>query len=480
MILSLLALLLVAVFGFPITLLIVPRASFLERLALAYGLGWGAVTLGMFYLSVLGIPFSLPNIAALLVVVTLSLGWLVRKTADVSSYLAAASAPRDLLRRMKRPSLPETVVLSAIVFCLLAALLIAAYWPVHTWDALAIYDVRAKMFVDALSIKGAFSRSVYPPPELLSFVPPMTSLAHSWLYLLGGEGQNARLIYPLFSASLVVVFYYSLREHCSVLCSLIFALLLVTAPQFLYFSSVAYTNMPYAFYHATAVLCLYRWLSLHKQGYLALSAFLFGLGCWTRAATEPYLIAILAVLAIYCLQKRRCIAVAGFVALFLTVAIPWKLYVRYGLSSAQVFGSLESQASIAYRLICTGLNWVQIGKGFDVLRLAWNRALGPVWPLFLGTALLNLKNLKQHGWLLLIIASQAAVFVAGVYVFATVIHPDNPRELYAVVTSSGTRLLLFLVPLLLYHAAITKPVKDLFEVGLSVAARIILPADRQP
>ncbi|MGB3904049.1 MAG: glycosyltransferase family 39 protein [Anaerolineae bacterium] len=470
--LSLLALLLVAVFGFPITLLIAPRVRFLERLALAYGLGWGAVTLGMFYLSVLGIPFSLPNIAALLVVVTLSLGWLVRKTADVSSYLAAASAPRDLLRRMKRPSLPETVVLSAIVFCLLAALLIAAYWPVHTWDALAVYDVRARMFADALSIKEA---SLQMP-----HVPPLTSLAHSWLYLLGGEGQNARLIYPLFSASLVVVFYYSLREQCSALCSLIFALLLVTAPQFLYFSSVAYSNMPYAFYQATAVLCLYRWLSLHKQGYLALSALLFGLGSWTRPATEPYLIAILAVLAVYCLGKRRCIAVAGFVALFLTVAIPWELYVRYGLSRAQVFGSLESEASIAYGLIRTGLNWVQIGKAFDLVRLAWNLALGLIWPFFLGAVLLNLKNLKQHGWLLLIIASQAAVFVAGVCGFATVIYPDNPRGLYAVVTSSGTRLLLFLVPLLLYYAAITKPVKDLFEVGLSVVAQIRLPADRQP
>ncbi len=54
------------VFGLVISLVISPEIAILERIALAYGLGYGLLTLGMFFLNVLGIEFSLINTIVLL------------------------------------------------------------------------------------------------------------------------------------------------------------------------------------------------------------------------------------------------------------------------------------------------------------------------------------------------------------------------------------------------------------------------------
>ena len=61
-----LGLLFPVLFGFVISLMITPHISILERLALAYGLGFGLVTLGMFFLNVVGIKFSLVNTVILI------------------------------------------------------------------------------------------------------------------------------------------------------------------------------------------------------------------------------------------------------------------------------------------------------------------------------------------------------------------------------------------------------------------------------
>ncbi|GAI12859.1 unnamed protein product [marine sediment metagenome] len=54
-------LILPVLFGLAISLLIAPEMRVTERFALAYGLGFGLLTLAMFLLNLLGIKFSLTN-----------------------------------------------------------------------------------------------------------------------------------------------------------------------------------------------------------------------------------------------------------------------------------------------------------------------------------------------------------------------------------------------------------------------------------
>ncbi|GAI09147.1 unnamed protein product, partial [marine sediment metagenome] len=53
-------------FGFIISLLIVSDIPIFERISIAYGLGFGLLTLAMFFLDVAGIEFSLINTVILI------------------------------------------------------------------------------------------------------------------------------------------------------------------------------------------------------------------------------------------------------------------------------------------------------------------------------------------------------------------------------------------------------------------------------
>lgn len=492
------ALALVVAFGLSITLYLARQSAFLERLALAYCLGWGFLTLLMFCVSALGIPLSFSSIATPLVTITVilsSVWWRGKgKRLDDLKF-----HPGDALRRIREGirglSIFERALLALVGVFLLYSLVMACYWPVHWWDAVTLYDFRARVFFDTRSIQETPLR-VDEPGYVMS-LPPMTSLVHTWIYLAGGA--NPKFFYTFLFASFLVMSYYFMREYCSSLGSLTFTALLSSTWVFVDHSTEAYTNLPFACYYALATIFLYRWMLHRRKSHLILAGLTLGLSGWVRAESQAFFVGYLAVLAVYSLRRRTYTAPLIFALLYLSIEPLWALYVRYVLHLptergwTYVAAFVQVLARSLFRSPRQLLGWAGLGTSaaavFGGSLADWVAskpcsqqgsqlltALGIVWRqllenhsvslcLFLATAGLNVRNMKEHGYLFALAVSNLVLFVGAALAFVQ-IEPDSPVPLFA-----AGRLFMFVSPALLYYAASTKPVRDLFDARRPAPSR---------
>jgi len=152
---QILGLILPILLGLAICWLIIPHMAIPMRLALAYSLGFGFLTLAMFFLNVLGLKFSLLNttilvsaIIGILLVFRGKRNWLelrsalkVNPLAGIKQFIISLSAF-------------EKVLVGLLVFFLFSHLVITVYWPVIRADSLTLYDLRARLLFAEQSFPG--------------------------------------------------------------------------------------------------------------------------------------------------------------------------------------------------------------------------------------------------------------------------------------------------------------------------------------
>ncbi|MGB3906229.1 MAG: hypothetical protein WBB22_15070 [Anaerolineae bacterium] len=484
------ALVLVVALGLSITLYLARQSDFLERLALAYCLGWGFLTLLMFCVSALGIPLSLSSIATPVVTITVILSgiWWRREGKRLDDL---KFHPGDALRRIRQglrgPSILERALLALVGVFLLYSLVMACYWPVHWWDAVTLYDLRARVFFDTHSIQETALR--VQDPNYVMGLPPLTSLVHTWVYLAGGT--NPKFFYSLLFASFLVISYYFMRVYSSRLGSLTFTALLSSTFIFVDHSAHAPTNLPFACYYALATAYLYRWILHQRKADLILAGLSLGLSGWARAESQVFFLGYLTILTFYSLRRKTYFAPLIFALLYLSIEPLWALYVTQVLHLpptrgwTYVAGFVQMLAWSLFRSPRQLLGWTGLGTSaaavFGGSFANWVAsqpcsqegsqlltALGIVGRqlleshsvslcLFLVTAGLNVRNVKEHGYLFALAVSNLVLFVGAALVFVQ-IAPDSPVPLFA-----AGRLFMLVSPTLLYYAASTKPVRDLFD-----------------
>lgn len=452
------SLLVIVAFGWVVTLIILPDLRFLERLALAYGLGLGLMTLLILCLDLVGLPLSLANVLLSLVLLVVILGgmWMsmnVMKGRGIDGWnIKLELLLPHIVQRFKSLSALEKILVFMTTLIFLSHLLITSYWPVYAWDALAVYDLRARLIVE----KGSIYEGLMTLKRFSEYGvghSPFTSLAHTWIYLWGID--NPKFAYSLLFASFLIISYYFLREYCNMLCSLTFALLLASSPMIFWGASIAYTNFPFTFYISGGVLYLYRWMHRRTRGGLTLAGLFFGLSSWVRAESHAFFLAAFMVLIVYCLLRRFYFAPLWFGLLYLPIEPLWRRYVSHVLGSEPSggFGGVRAAAKI---LSSQPVDWTRLAAVLDFLREAFQGHYTIVLLLFAVAVLLHLKNLKEHGYLFLLVISNIGLFIAGSYVFS--IAHSNWRG----IPDSANRLFMFILPLALCYAALTKPVRDLF------------------
>jgi len=211
-----LGLLLPILFGLTICRAIIPDSMTIPaRLALAYSLGFGFLTLAMFFLNVIGLKFSLLN-TTILVSAMIGILLLFR---GKSTWLEFHSALKvNSLVRIKQSLISlsafEKVLVGLLVFFLLSHLVITVYWPVFRSDSLTLYDLRAKLLFTEQSFTEGAARF---DDQLVNMDwtgavfghAPMTPLIHTWLYLCGWA--SPKVFYALLFLSLAILFPFRMR-----------------------------------------------------------------------------------------------------------------------------------------------------------------------------------------------------------------------------------------------------------------------------
>lgn len=191
------------------------------------------------------------------------------------------------------------------------------FWPVTDWDALALYDFRAKVIVAT----GTLDQGV----ELGYFFqyPLFTSLLHSISYLF--QVNQVKVWYAFLYITFIFSFYNALRKNTHREVALFGSLFLASTPLFFTHSMMAYTNLAYTAYTSLGFIYMWLWFESKNSRDLYVGSVLIGLGTWVRISEPFYYIAFM-------------LACVGFVlSIYKTLSITQQHLKQFVLSSITIF-----------------------------------------------------------------------------------------------------------------------------------------------
>ena len=420
--------------GLPLTLWIAPKHNVAGRLGLSYLLGIGIFTLFEYTANLLGLKFTFGNNIIIFLVLSLPLTLLQR-----NKYKIFWSEFKKSFKNF-HPELIEKITLGTIIFFIVSSFVNTLYWPVYVWDALTLYDFRAHVFIQTGFIKSALAGL---GSSFYYSYPLLTSLAHSTVYLSGG--QYPQFLYSMFYLSLALVFYGFLREFISQKLSLIFTLILLTAPRMFEQSVISYTNLTYMTYFSLAIIYFYLWDRKRTAGYLILSALLTGLVTWTRAL-EPFWLATFGIIVVVSLYRKRFFDPILFAIFFFPIQQAWKVFQSYFGQGGSTIGEISSSASFL-------INIFDFERWRGVLSFLHGNVVllwGPLFVLFIVASVLSFINKEQRKSFLIIFITWGllAFFVIGTYLFSIYL------GWYGGVSDSAARVSMVFYPLFIFCIAL--------------------------
>ena len=445
-----LGLLLPMLLGLVISCLIMRDGAILARLALAYSLGFGFLTLAMFFLNVLGFRFSLFNTTVFVLVIIGVFLVFLRKRKWLELFSALKVNP---LTRIKRfiisLSAFEKVLMGLLIFFLLSHLVIAVYWPVFRSDSLTLYDLRAKLLFAEQSFPGAVARLENQMVNMNLTRPvfahaPMTSLVHTWLYLCGWA--NPKVFYSLLFISLAILFYHFLSDYVPRYHALLFTLILVTIPFSYVYATISYPHFVFTFYFSVGTFYLYRWIRVQKISYLLLAGVLLGLSAWVRQVTGIFFLGYLLIALYFGFSRRRFFTPFLFAACYFSIASLWNIYSQNVL---HLTGGITPSISEGLSYLFTIGRFLDLTKWKNVLDWLWKVLAGfrVVHYLLLLTIILYINRAWKHRFLFLIILSNLVLFVVAAYIS----YLDRGQLSH---TTSIQRLYIMFLPIIWYFVAL--------------------------
>ena len=431
---------LITFLGYLISHHLLRKISIFERLGLSYLLGMGIFTFAIFLSNLVGIGFSRLNSLVLLILFILVAYFALR-------LRVIRLGKEDHFESFRKLN-PIVIILSlGILACLLYNFVISVYWPVGDWDAIALYDFRAKVFLHFSDLDSAIKSSGY----FLGY-PLLTSLTHTFIYQLGGE--NPKVIYFLFYLSFLLVFYGFSHRFVSRETSILTTLLLSTQIQIFSHASIAYTNLVFTIYFSLSAFYLYAWIRQQKSSLLILSAILLGLSSWTRSS-EPFWLVNLVILFIYSIKNKKLLSLFLYPSVFLFLYQIWKSYEAHFAST--IYSNPVSLVEGSLSVFFANLS---LERFREVINFIFKNSLGG-WNslvLLLVVSLLLGLRFKIRRDFLTILLGCILLLIFGTYVFS-VIYPG-----WMNIPDSAKRMSMVFIPIIvLYSGFVINKIKLLVK-----------------
>jgi hypothetical protein len=395
-----------------------PRVVSVERLALAFALGVGVVSLLLFWGSL-----AAPGHAGTWCVVVPVLGLMLWKL----GRRLRASGPRsaDILRdpRTRLAAVSAPNVWSVAVALLLGAetlrVLAVSVAIGFSWDAWFIWALKARVvFVDG-GVPRAYLADLSRQWSHLDY-PWLLPLAEAWMYFVAGEVRPAlaKVLFPGFFGCLVLLFYCGMRRDHSRPTSLFFAGSVGIVPHIHFWSPVGYADIVVGLYWLGSVLYLYHWLRAGAHRDLVAAAAFAALGAWTKNEGAVYwLLQLVAIALGSVLWGKPVPQVARGVGIHLLAGIvvvgPWVFLRMYDGVPGNDFGPVSLATTMAH------LGRVPVLLTMTVRELAdpWHWAL--LWYLVAGGLLLFWCGSERRARVYLAACTVVPPFVLGaVYVYS--------------------------------------------------------------
>lgn len=328
--------------------------SRMERFVVTFALGNGAVVLEMFFFILGNLPLTLWALAMpwILVGASLLYGWWGRRQPSSLGVSTSSSLGGDALWPSGRRHAWvwwELLVVLAIGLTVLDVFVSTLTTPFLYLDAIWFWTPKAKLFYQHRFTPFAafhdFSEFVHPDYPL--FLP----LTEVWLFLwMGGVNEYfMKLLSPVYMMLLVLSMWAFVRRFCGQRAALIAAGLLATTPFVLQHGTMAFADLPLAFYYWLATALLLAWFQTPQPLFLLLGAVFLGLSGLIKNEGLPLIVLNGCALAGYLVGQRKAgrreiqRALLLFGGVSVGMVLPW-LFVRYrmGLESDLSLPSLSS------------------------------------------------------------------------------------------------------------------------------------------
>jgi len=346
------------------------KTHILERVSVGFLLGSGIFTFILFLANWwLTIPFK--TVYSLLILLFLNIIALVinilakrmRKEKELFDYHF------NFGEEFEKLNVIEKITVGLTLFLFLSSLIHNIYWPVTDWDALAVYDFRAKTFVITGFMQDAITRGYF------TGYPLYTSIIHTFLYLL--NFKNPVFIYTLIYISLILTLFFVIYKISGKrLFSLVFALFISINSALYGHSIMSYTNLPYTVF--LAVGFAYLIYSFHRKlslTYFYAGILLISLSSWVRAS-EPFWLLGVSFVIIFLIYSKKAIHVLSSLAI---LYLPRFLWFKFLSNSKIIEGSYDTGALSATKgLISNFLNLDQpkiISYFYNNMLLPYNALL---------------------------------------------------------------------------------------------------------
>ncbi len=221
------------------------------------------------------------------------------------------------------------------------------FWPITDWDALALYDFRARVVAETGNFLNGFDLGYFFQ------YPPYTSLLHTSLYVLGFN--RVKIWYTLIYGSFLSIFYVLLRRHTSRILSLLGTLLLAVNPLIFEHSIMAYTNLSYTVFFSLGILYLLEWMENNSWTELLLGSFLIGGSSWIRASEPFWLVGLIIICSkIFFLWKEKKLNMIQTLISFTSIVIivrsriVWTSFLQSIAQTSQIVEDTQSTQSTSW------------------------------------------------------------------------------------------------------------------------------------
>jgi len=392
---------LIFLFGYKLSKILLPDVEKSEQISLGYILGIGIFTFIWFLLNWAGIPYNLESGFALLLLfnfILLVVDRLLHKITKGKSII-------DLFY-LKKLNTIEKFMIGVIVFLSVSALAQNIYWPIRYWDSLVLYDFRAKVFTQTGFMQEAITRGYF------FGYPLLTSLAHTWVYLLGGT--NPSFLYALLYIFLLVNIFSNLKKlNIGRMMTIFLTVLVAVSPRLFDHTQWAYTNLPYSIYIVLGSIYLYFGIKKKNLRSFIVSALLIGLSTWTRT-TEPFWLSCVAMGIIFSIFIKKWLWPFFYVAIVGSIMLPWRIFESiYENTNANVLNQVVSTSQGVIQNLQVSI--LKPTFNFFIINVV---QMYLVYFILLGATLLIKLFIKSKEWFfaILIIFDLALTF-AGILMF---------------------------------------------------------------
>ncbi len=260
------------------------------KIALAFGLGLGLLSIWMLVLGICQLPFNSFVIGSPLIITAALFYFLGLRRKKVVQPTATSfiiqTRDSNQLHGSKR-ILHIVMMIGLIVY--IALNIFYVFWrataiPIATWDAIATVAFKAKVFYYEQSLPSLdhLPHKTYP-----LFVP----FVQSWIAFNLGYWDNflIKIIFPCAFLSYLIAHYKFLGHYTNRTSALLGSAILLSSNLFIYHATISYRDFFLMYFNCITVMLLVLWNNSKVNGFLILAGLFAGFATFTKLEGTAFL-----------------------------------------------------------------------------------------------------------------------------------------------------------------------------------------------